>query len=701
LRTVRSAIIFTVLCVALLGPLASGTLAIPLGSTISGLITTSDAAPAVGVHVGLYLGDSPVAHAYTGGDGRYIFNGVADGLYTVRPSSSTLCFSPGYLSVVAPPGTTTADFVGSYFIAGYVKTAGGAPIAGVSMGLYQNDTLQRTSYTYSNGRYYFINLPAGNYTVKPALTGKVFSPVSRDVTLPPSSTSTDFVGADQTYHIGGTVTAEGGGPLAGVYVHLYHGDTKIAQTTTDPTGQYSFSGLAAGSYTVRPLSNTIAFSPGSRAVSVPPDNDTTDFVGSCVIAGNVKTAAGAPMPNVGVGLYLADTLVKSALTGGTGRYYFLHLAPGNYTVKLLDAGLVSDPVSRAVSVPPGSYTADFTVPAAAYAISGTIKTSAGAPAPGVPVELYQGQALMTTTTTDADGKYVFSHLGGGSYTVHPNLPGTSFSPYYRTVTVGPSRSGVDFTMGPQTFSIGGVIKTVGGSPVPGISVGLYVGAVLQTSTTTGGDGRYSFTGLAAGTYTVHPSHSYVSFDPPYRTVTVGPSTDSANFTAASVLYTISGLIRTAEGTAVPNISVGLYQDGVVKQQAVTNGEGRYTFTGVMAGNYAVKPSASGTTFDPTYRSVTVGPSQDSVNFTVTATIISGLSYNATGGPMAGVAVSLYHEITLVAYTVTNSGGRYYFLNVPAGTYRVVPSHDGNLFDPYYRMVTVPPPVIDANFHSTN
>lgn len=66
-----------------------------------------------------------------------------------------------------------------------------------------------------------------------------------------------------TYAISGTVS---GGILAGVAINLTGAAT--ANTTTDASGNYSFSGLANGSYTVTPSVSGYVFSPLSRPVTI-------------------------------------------------------------------------------------------------------------------------------------------------------------------------------------------------------------------------------------------------------------------------------------------------------------------------------------------------------------------------------------------------------------------------------------------------
>src|SRR5687768_6615727 len=62
-----------------------------------------------------------------------------------------------------------------------------------------------------------------------------------------------------------------------------------------------------------------------------------------------------------------------------------------------------------------------------------------------------------------------------------------------------------------------------GTDLPDITVKLYLSANPGTeidSVTTGGDGRYAFTGLDNGSYIVRPVDPAYDFDPPQRTVII-------------------------------------------------------------------------------------------------------------------------------------------------------------------------------------
>ncbi|MFN3929222.1 MAG: carboxypeptidase regulatory-like domain-containing protein, partial [Thermoflexus sp.] len=84
-----------------------------------------------------------------------------------------------------------------------------------------------------------------------------------------------------------------------------------------------------------------------------------------------------------------------------------------------------------------------------------------------------------------------------------------------------------FTGGP-TYRISGRVVDPSGNPIPGVTISDNAGH----TTTTGSDGRYTLSGLAAGTYTVTPSKSGYTFFPASRTVTVPPDATGVDFTGA-------------------------------------------------------------------------------------------------------------------------------------------------------------------------
>ena len=171
--------------------------------------------------------------------------------------------------------------------------------------------------------------------------------------------------------------------------------------------------------------------------------------------------------------------------------------------------------------------------------------------------------------------------------------------------------GSDNTGPASTYAVSG---TVGGPTAAGVTVSLTGDATA--STTTDGNGTYSFSGLANGSYTLTPSKTGYAFSPPSIAVTVsGANVTGQGFTAtaASGTHSISG---TVSGATVAGVTVSL--TGAATASATTDGTGTYSFSGLASGNYTLTPSKTGYTFSP-----------PSIAATVSGANVAGQSFTAT------------------------------------------------------------------------
>ena len=97
------------------------------------------------------------------------------------------------------------------------------------------------------------------------------------------------------------VRAPGDANLPGVTVQLLQGTTVMATTTTDAAGQYVFSGITPGTYSLQ-------FVPPSSMVFGPMDQGTNDLLDSDANPATGRTAPftllpGQNLPDMGAGLY--------------------------------------------------------------------------------------------------------------------------------------------------------------------------------------------------------------------------------------------------------------------------------------------------------------------------------------------------------------------------------------------------------------
>jgi hypothetical protein len=330
-----------------------------------------------------------------------------------------------------------------------------------------------------------------------------------------------------TYTILGTVTPSAS--ASGVTISLNGPATTT--TSPDPSGNFSFPGLAPGTYTLTPSKPGFTFTPGSQSVPVTNANVTgvnfTISAASYSISGTIS-----PLPNgSGATVQLSGPATATLTSDSSGNYSFTGLAPGTYTVTPSKSGFTFNPGSQSVSVTTTSVSAvNFTISPITYSISGTIL-----PVPngtGATVQL-SGPATATLTS-DSSGNFSFTGLAPGSYTVTPSKTGFTFAPTSQSVPVTNTNvPGVNFTISPiPTYSISGNV-----SPLPnGSGVTMSLTGLQTASATTDSSGNYIFAGLNNGSYTVKPSKAGLSFTPASTAVTISNASVSiVNFTAQTAV----------------------------------------------------------------------------------------------------------------------------------------------------------------------
>ncbi len=153
----------------------------------------------------------------------------------------------------------------------------------------------------------------------------------------------------------GYVTDGAGAGITGVTVSA----GAAGSATTDGSGVYTLSGLAAGTYTLTPSKSGYTFSPDSRTVTVPPSATGVDFTAAPITytaAGRITDAAGTAVANVTI----SDGAGHTATTGSDGNYLLTGLVAGTHTLTPSKIGYTFSPASRAVTVSPDATGQDFT-----------------------------------------------------------------------------------------------------------------------------------------------------------------------------------------------------------------------------------------------------------------------------------------------------------------------------------------------------
>jgi len=252
--------------------------AVPL-YTLSGQIVNGSGIPITGVSVALT--GSQTGNTTTDNNGNYSFANLrADGNFTVTPTRTNYNFTPPNRNFNTLPGNTTANFTGSlnlYTLGGRLVDSNGVGISQATVSL--SGSQSTTTQSDANGNYSFPNLTAtGTYTITPSKINYTFSPPTQTFSnLSASFNSINFTGVLKTFTLSGAVLDGNGNGIPGLIFSL--SGSQSGTNATDSNGNYSFTVVAGGTYTVTPPVNNYTFTPASRTFSNVSSNQTGGFVG--------------------------------------------------------------------------------------------------------------------------------------------------------------------------------------------------------------------------------------------------------------------------------------------------------------------------------------------------------------------------------------------------------------------------------------
>jgi hypothetical protein len=404
------------------------------------------------------------------------------------------------------------------------------------------------------------------------------------------------------------------------------------------------------------------------------------------------------LPGATVTLTGASTI--TATTDANGAYTFTGAANGTYTLSVSLNGYTFSQNSIHVVVNNGNMTGQNfagTANPQTYSISGII-TGGGSALPGATVTLTGASTI--TATTNVNGSYTFTGAANGTYALSVSMSGYTFSPTSLQVVVNNgnlAEQNFSGTANPQTYSISGIV-TGGGLALPGITVMLFNGSSVLT-TTTDANGAYTFT-EGYGTYSLSASSPEYTFSPTSITEVVnGSYLVGQNFVGTinpqSTYSTITGTV-TSGGSALPGATVELAGTLIT---TTTNANGTYTLTGVAKGTYTLSVYLSGYDFSPTSSTVVLNGGLLTENFIGSTNLqtysISGTVANSGNIGLSGATVKLSGSGSSIT-TTTNSYGAYAFSGVDSGVYTLSVNYLGST-DFNIQQVTVTGNMTGVNF----
>jgi len=449
----------------------------------------------------------------TGPDGSYILINVPSGTYTLR-ETQPVGYTQGKTTVGSAGGTsTTPDVVTSIVLGGSLNGTGynfgelGSQVSGrvfndangngilnsedtgrggVTLTLRdQTGKVVATTTSNPDGSYSFGALVPGTYTLTETVpAGQTpTSPTSLTLTVPPGGLKDQNFGLSTQSSLSGAVYEDinrngkrdpGEPGIPGVLVTLTGtSSTNVPVNVTALTGAdgvFLIPNLAASNASGYLLTETppAGYNKGPDSVGTSGGTKTAPgVIGNIVLQGNTAatdylfgewskqgTIAGSVFldannsgkpanqnPIGGVVLTLKDqngNVVATTKTAADGSYFFKDVPPGTYTVvEQVPAGYGVSPntpsVVLPVVVPPaGGIVSNLNFGLTLAKVGGTVfsdKNNSGIQDPGEPgiagvvLKVYDGAGnLVSTTTTDSQGKYQFTNLPAGNYSVVMEQP---------------------------------------------------------------------------------------------------------------------------------------------------------------------------------------------------------------------------------------------------------------------------------------
>ncbi len=667
-------------------------------------------------------------------------------------------------------------------LAGTVVVGGGSPPAPVTVTLTGTDDLgaaaTRTVTTASDGSYLVGDLRPGTYTVtetqpvaygvgtatRGTAGGTVSGPDAvTGIVLGSGAAATGYVFTDTTGSLAGTVfddtdrdgTFGTGEPRRGAgLVVTVQGPAGARTATTDAAGDWVVSGLPAGSYTVTftapagtslttPVPLTATLDPGAAVTGLdlglrterPPvavdDDATTTATRTVTIAvlDNDSDPDGDPLTIV-ASTPSADGSVTCTATDCTftANAGYTGLATFTYTISDGRGGSSTATVRVTVAPPPNTapfFTAAASNTAQSVQVGGTLTLVRTDDAEGGPLTVTTGSPLPPgVTALNPDGTFTGSPTTPGTYVldlvVTDPQGATGTTRLTITVPVPASASGLVFVdvdgdgaLAGADTGLGGVTVTLTGTSDDGTTV--------ERSVRTEADGRWSFTGLPAGTYTVTEtqplgyddgadtagSSARVTGDDTVVVVLAPGAASTGTLFAelptsslAGAVYLDSngnGVRDASETTGIGGVTVTLTGtddagNAVTRSTTTSALSGAWSITGLRPGSYAVTETqpaglldgqesvgtAGGTAFAPdtvggiTLAARTAGTGYDFGELQAAA--LSGSVRLDGGAPAAPVQLTLTgaddRGADVAVTTTTDAVGAYSFTGLRPGTYAV-------------------------------
>lgn len=627
--------------------------------------------------------------------GAYYLTAIADG-FTSQVAGATVTSNQTTqvtINLTPNPGS----------IAGTVIDTSGKPIAtAVVKVLNSNESIRGSSPAQGDGSYVVEGIPIGTKTV--VASAPSFSNQVKGITINPGQNVTqfDFVLMPNPGTVSGQITDSVSGlVIPGANIEIRADEASglaVSAVASTPFGNYQFTGLAPGSYTVIAKANNYATNTVGALVtsggftianvSLNPQFGT--------INGMVKDTFGNPIGSndTKIKLYTQDgTLIETAFVSSNGSFSIMGVQAGEYILTASAPTFETETIG--VSVLAGGVTnAQLILTPQASAITGTVRNSASfTPISGALVNITDIDGLpIETAFTDNSGSFTVSGIPAGNFVVSAIAPGFS-NATAAVVTRSGQTASADLSLSPLPGIVVGFVSDItNGANIPGAEIrisdavtGAVVGTVLS-----GNGGQYTFPSLAAGTYKAIANANGYSAQFGGFTITAGDTT-RYSFALQPLPGRLRGSVtRAGNGSPITGATVQLLQFnnfGPPLTSILTDNNGLFDLGEVAATNYAITVTMDGFITAQTSALVNPGLTTDVTialrqsNTGVGGTVTFGAPSGPTppsgpiGPPLPNSSITIIdHNGVVGGNGITDKSGQYIVTSIPIGEHTIVASN---------------------------
>ena len=660
--------------------------------TITGTVTDAQTGnPIAGSSIEVRIIDANgaiIATTFSDLNGNYTISRLSAGTYTVfaraenyQTNAASVSLGPNETTVLnialtASPG----QMIGQVFDASTSQSIVGATVTVID----RNGTLVASAITDSNGSYLIGGLAPGNYVVNASAPGFQNGQVGA-IVLANTATTINIGLAAQHGRITGTVSPA----AAEVIVQLYDANNVfIASVVADASGNFAFSGLAPGNYTL--VASAPSFSSQAVGASVAANETTATSItltpDPATISGRITSTEGQPLTNAVVKVLDSnETVLGIGFTDADGNYSVGNLPPGSLVVTIsangfgnavggvtLSPGEEKTGVNFQLQPNPGSISGQIT-----NAATGEVIASAN-----VLVRSATDGTVATTAASSPFGNFLIEDISPGSYNVVVSAEGFGTSSTGVNVERDQTAS-ASLALSPLTGNIAGQIQDEAGNPITGnnIQVKLFDrNQVLLQTVLANSDGSFTFFNLPPGNYTINATADR------FASSSIGVNVQANETSTATVTLTaLSAALVVRVVNAVTSVGIAgstvkvTNSSEVILGMGITDGEGFSTIENQPAGNVTISASAESFGTDSVGAILRPGETTDvTLRLTPNPGSLSGRVTNLdTGEPIPGASVNVFDSTqALVSAVLTDTQGNYLVTGLTPGRYTAVAAADG-------------------------